>query len=335
MVYYLADLANRVGGELVGEANCEIKCVASLDRAGKGDICFVTDNHYRQRLKNTLASAVILDKSMLVNCPVFALVVTNPYLAYVKIARLLNPGLPFQAGIHPSAVIHPEATIHPDVSIGPLCVIEHDVVLAAEVVIGPACTLASGCSIEEGSHLVSHVTLCKDTIIGKRALIHPGVVIGSDGFGLVHENGEWIKVPQLGRVVIGDDVEIGANTTIDRGTLDDTVIGQGVKLDNLVQVAHNVHIGAHTAIAGCVGIAGSAKIGKYCVIGGAAGIQGHIEIGDHVTITGMTKVTKSIRSPGVYTSGTPFERNDKWLKNSVRFKQLDSIARRLRLLEKK
>ncbi len=335
MAFRLADLAERVGAKLVGKADCEINSVASLGRARQGSICFVSDGRYRQLLKKTRASAVILDSSMLADCPVSALVVTNPYITYVKIAHLLNPAIAFKAEIHPSAIIHSRATIHPDARVGPLCVIDEDVVVAAGVRIGPACTIASGCRIEESTQLVSRITLCKDTVLGRRVLIHPGVVIGSDGFGLINDNGIWVKIPQLGKVVIGDDVEIGANTTIDRGTLDDTVIEQGVKLDNLVQVAHNVRIGAHTAIAGCVGIAGSAKIGRHCIIGGAAGIQGHIEIGDRVTITGMTKVTKSIKSPGVYTSGTPFELNDKWLKNSVRFKQLDSIVRRLKSLEKK
>src|SRR3569833_2742292 len=234
----------------------------------------------------------------------------------------------------PRAIVHPGSQVHDSAWVDANAVIEGEVRIEADVVIGRGCVIERGSRIGEGSRLVANVFVGEHSRIGRRAMIHPGVVIGSDGFGLALAEGQWVKVPQLGAVSIGDDVEIGANTTIDRGTLDDTVIEDGAKLDNQIQVAHNVIIGAHTAIAGCTGIAGSARIGASCTIGGGEGIVGHTEIVDDVHITGMSFVAHSIREPGLYSSGTPLEPNREWRKNYARFHQLDDMARRQRGLEK-
>jgi len=221
------------------------------------------------------------------------------------------------------------------VSIGPQAVIEAGAILGCDVVIGPSCVIGQGVKIGNNSQLIANVTLCAGTQLGQRIIIHPGAVIGSDGFGNANDAGKWVKVPQLGGVIIHDAVEIGANTTIDKGALEDTVIGVGVKLDNQIQIGHNVQIGEHTAIAGCVGIAGSTCIGRYCMIGGGVGIAGHLELVDHVHVTGGSIVLQSIREPGVYSSGTPLELNQRWHRNYHRFKHLDEMARRLQTIEKK
>jgi UDP-3-O-[3-hydroxymyristoyl] glucosamine N-acyltransferase len=266
-------------------------------------------------------------------CPTNALIVADPYVSYAKIALLLNPAPSFDSQIDPTAVIAASASIADAVYIGAHCVIGENVIIDSGSVIGPGCVIEQACCIGRNSRLVANVTLCTGVSIGERCLIHPGVVIGSDGFGVANDHGRWIKVPQLGKVRIGNDVEIGANTTIDRGALDDTVIEDGVKLDNLIQVAHNVKIGAHTVIAGCVGIAGSAEIGKHCAIGGGVGVLGHLQIADGVQVTAMSMVTKSIKAPGVYSSGVPLQTNRDWHKNAVRFKQLDELAARVKELE--
>lgn len=330
----LEELAQQVGGELHGATDCFIKNVATLQNARDGDISFLTHPRYRKYLATTRATAVIVSVQERHNCPVSALVVDDPSVAYARIAALLNPNPSMVSGIHAGACIHESSRIHDSASIGPFCVVEAGVWIEADVVIGPNCIIAENAFIGQGSRLVAKVTVCHGTHIGRRALIQPGAVIGSDGFGLANDKGVWLKVPQLGKVHIGNDVEIGANTTIDRGALEDTVLEDGVKLDNQIQVAHNVRIGAHTAIAGCVGIAGSARIGKRCTIGGGVGIAGHLEIADDVHLTGMSLVTKSISKPGVYSSGVPAQPNLLWNKNLVRLRQLDEIASRLQALEK-
>lgn len=331
----LGQLAERIGGELYGDAACVVTGVATLQGAQPGDITFLANPRYRKYLASTRASAVILSPKDKADCATAAVVVANPYVGYARVAALLyadREQAPV-AGVHPTACVSADSRVHESSSIGPCCVIEADVSIAANVSIGPGCFIGKGAVIGEGSRFLANVTLCHGVHIGKRALIHPGTVIGSDGFGIANDNGVWIKVPQLGSVTIGDDVEIGANTTIDRGALENTVIEDGVKLDNQIQVAHNVHIGAHTAIAGCVGIAGSARIGRRCTVGGGVGISGHLEIADDVHITGMSFVTKSIKQPGVYSSGIPADTNQQWHKNTVRFRQLDEMARRLKVLE--
>ncbi|MEJ2554126.1 MAG: UDP-3-O-(3-hydroxymyristoyl)glucosamine N-acyltransferase [Gammaproteobacteria bacterium] len=329
----LAQLAEHVGGRVDGDADCEIHGVATLQNARPGDISFLANPRYTKYLSSTAASAVIITEEYQSACPSNALVAADPYLSYARIAALLTPMPIMRQGRHPSAVVEDGSAVDPSAWIGPHSVIEEGVEIGSQVTVGPGCVIGKGSRIGTGSRLVANVTICHGSRIGKRVVLHPGVVIGSDGFGLANDGGRWVKVPQLGGVIIGDDVEIGANTTVDRGALDDTIIEDGVKLDNQIQVAHNVYIGAHTAIAGCTGIAGSARIGSRCTIGGGVGIVGHTEIADDVHITGMSFVAHSIRKPGVYSSGTPLEANREWRRNYARFHQLDDMARRLRRLE--
>ncbi len=330
----LGELAEKTGTRLKGDGGCVIDGVASLSHARPGCISFLTHPRYRHYLEDTRASAVILPADELEHCPVNALVSDNPYLTYARISALFAPARPQAGQVHASAVIADDVRIHESATISANCVIGDGVILEAGVIIGAGCVVEKGTVIGEQTHLHPNVSVYHDVRIGKRCIIHSGTVIGSDGFGFANDNGKWVKIHQLGSVVIGDDVEIGANTTIDRGAIEDTVIGNGVILDNQIQIAHNVNIGEQSAIAGCVGIAGSAIIGKRCAIGGGAGILGHLEITDGVTITAMSLVTKSIKEPGVYSSGTPLEPSTSWHKNFARFKQLDEMARRLKALEK-
>ncbi|MFK5913873.1 MAG: UDP-3-O-(3-hydroxymyristoyl)glucosamine N-acyltransferase [Woeseiaceae bacterium] len=334
MKYTLGELAKHVSGEVQGDASCVIESVATLHHASPSQITFLTNPAYRKELANSKAGAVILSATDAESCHLNALVSKNPYAAYAKIAALLSPDEKFDAGIHSSAHIHESSTISLDASIAAGVVIEEGVIISSGVRIGPGCVIQKNSKIGAASILTANVTVAHGCNIGERNLIHPGVVIGADGFGQAMDNGQWIKVPQLGGVKIGDDVEIGANTTIDRGAIEDTVIEDNVKLDNQIQVAHNVHIGAHTAIAGCTAIAGSTNIGKHCRIAGMVGIVGHLEIADNVTVTAKSLVTGSIKKAGVYSAGTPLEPNAQWRKNTVRFKHLDEIARRLNKLEK-
>jgi UDP-3-O-[3-hydroxymyristoyl] glucosamine N-acyltransferase len=329
----LGELAAQVGAELHGDAACRIDCVAPLDRARPGAIAFLNNPRFRRHLADTAASAVILRQEDLVDCSVPALVSANPHLTYARVAALLYPLPPMRRGVHSGAVVEADSQVAASAWIGPHSVVESGAVIDEDVFIGPGCVIGARARIGAGSRLEARVTVCHDVRIGKRALIYPGAVIGSDGFGLAGDAGTWVRVPQLGTVSIGDDVEIGANTTIDRGALDDTVIEDGVKLDNQIQVAHNVRIGAHTAIAGCVGIAGSATIGKRCTVGGGVGIAGHLEIADDVHLTGMTFVTKSITEPGLYSSGMPAETNKQWHRSIARYRKLDEMAARIKALE--
>jgi len=331
----LAELAARVGGRIVGDGDVIISGVGTLQGAGTGDIAFLSNSRYRALLASTRASAVLVTEQDFEHCPTNAVVVTDPYLGYAKIADLIYPTPPGEAGIHPSAVISERAKIAPSAWIGPLCVVEDDVEVGAGARLGPSCVVGHGTRIGANTSLVANVTVCHGSLIGERVIIHPGAVIGSDGFGLAKEGERWIKIPQLGCVRIGDDVEIGANTTIDRGAIEDTVIEDGVKLDNLIQIAHNAHIGEHTAAAACVGISGSVTVGRSCTLAGGVGLAGHLELADNVHITGMSMVTKTIKEAGVYSGGTPLDTNRRWHKNSVRFKQLDDMARRLSELERR
>lgn len=331
----LRQLAEAIGGKVRGDADCLVAGVATLDAAGGDDIAFLAHTKYRKLLAGTRAAAVIVRDEDAADCPKHALIVRDPYLAYAKVAALLYPQPATVPGVHPSAVIATSAKIDASAQIEAHCVVGAGCEIGAGVFIGPGSVLGENCRIGAHSRLLANVTICAETTLGSRCLVHPGAVLGSDGFGQANENGRWQKIPQLGRVTVGDDVEIGANTTIDRGALGDTRIEDGVKLDNLIQVAHNVVIGAHTAIAACVGIAGSTKIGRHCAIAGGVGIVGHLEIADGVTITAMTLVTKSIAEAGVYSSGTPLQENSAWHRNAVRMKQLDELAKRVKELEKK
>lgn len=335
MAYRLQELADRVGGRVVGDGDTLIEGVATLESEhGAGCIGFLTNSRYRKHLADTSVSAVILAEADIEFSPVAALVVERPHLAYAHISQLFSPNTSDASGIHPSAHIVDTAEVDSTALIGPNCVIGARSRIGAGVHLGPNCVVGDDCSIGEDSHLVANVTVYYGCSLGPRALIHAGAVIGSDGFGFANDAGAWVKVEQLGAVRIGADVEVGANTTIDRGAVEDTIIEDGVKLDNLIQVAHNVRIGRHTAVAGCVGIAGSADIGAYCQIGGNAGILGHLSICDNTVVTAKSLVSSSITEPGIYSSGTPLEPNRSWRKNSVRFKQLDDMARRIKALEK-
>lgn len=335
MTQTLRELAAHFAADIQGDADCLIQGVSSLKSAQPGQISFFYDKHYTEELAQTKASAVILRPEHTSLSPTACLITENPKLLFAYVARLLQQHVVVESGIHKDASIAADACIDASASIAARVVIGRNVKIGKNTNIGAGCVIGDGSVIGDDVRLVANVTVCDNVRIGNRALIHPGVVIGSDGFGLVNDGGEWLKVPQLGTVVIGNDVEIGANTTIDRGTLDDTVIEDGVKLDNQIQVAHNVHIGAHTAIAGCVGIAGSTRIGRHCGIGGGVGITGHLEITDNVQVTAMSLVTQSITESGVYSSGTPLQSNSVWRRNFVRFGQLDEMARRLKKIEKK
>lgn len=330
----LAALAAHIGAQLDSSDDKIINGIKGLHDASPSHISFYTNRAYRKALKQTQAAAVILSPKDQNDCPVPALVMDNPYLGYAKAAALFQEVQPFQALIHPSAIIDPSAKISPNVRIDANVVIDENTQLDDFVHIFAGCVIGKNVQIGEKTLIYPRVTLYDGVTIGKNVIIHAGAVIGADGFGLAHSPEGWIKIPQLGSVEIGDDVEIGANTTIDRGALGNTVIGKGAKLDNQIQIAHNVHIGEQTAIAGCVGIAGSTKIGKRCLIGGGVGISGHLDIADDVHLTGGTTVLQSIDKAGVYSSGTPVQFNHDWHKNYLRFKDLDDMMRRLRRLEK-
>lgn len=329
----LGDIAARFGGRVEGDAETPIKRVATLANALPGDIAFLASEKYSSQLVSTSASAVILSQAHVDFTQRPRIVCDNPYALFAKVSALLNPPASHLPGIHPSAVIAADAHIHASAHVGP------HVVIGAGCTVGERSVLMAGCSL--GEHVIlgndallyPHVVVYQGCVLGNRLVAHSGVVIGADGFGIALEEGSWIKIPQVGRVVIGDDVEIGANTTIDRGALDDTVLEDGVKLDNQIQIAHNVRIGAHTAIAGCVGIAGSTTIGHHCRIGGSAGILGHLHITDEVEIAAFTLVGKSINRAGSYTGIFPFSENDEWRKNAVHLRHLDKLADKVKKLQ--
>lgn len=337
MKYTLGELASRTGVPLNNESysGLEIETVAPLQSATAGSISFCANPKYKKHLAQSQASAVILNETLADGFNGASLVSKNPYATYAQVAALLSPPDSPDAEIHPTAVIHATAKIGNDCYIGPNTVIEAGAVIEAGCLLVAGVYVGKHSRIGEGSRINANVSIYHGCEIGKRNIIHSAAVIGADGFGFAQDNGKWIKVPQTGGVVTGDDVEVGASTTIDRGAIADTVIEDGVKLDNQIQIAHNVRIGAHTAIAGCSGVAGSTVIGKYCTIAGMCTIVGHIELADHVHVTAMSLITKSIKKPGSYSSGTAFEETTSWRKNSVRFKQLDVISRRLHDLENK
>jgi len=326
----LGDLADRFALELHGDPATPIDRVATLAAAGPGALGFLANPKYRRELLQTQASAVVLHPDELVECPTAALVTRNPYAAFARIAALFETQPATRPGVHPSAVVDDTAAIDATAEIGPLSVVGARSRIEAGAVVGPGCTIGDDCTVGAGSRLVARVSLVTRVRLGRRVLVHPGAVLGADGFGLAMDQGQWLKVPQLGGVRVGDDCEIGANTTIDRGAMEDTVLGDDVRLDNQIQIGHNVVIGAHTAIAGCTAVAGSARIGSRCLIAGGVGIVGHIEIGDRVTVTAMSLVTRSLSGPGEYSSGTPIQDSRSWRRSAARFRQLDDIARQLK-----
>lgn len=333
--YTLKELATYLAAELQGDPACLINGIGSLDKAKAGQISFLNDARYSKYLTTTQAAAVIVKPEQAKSGCGNLLLVADPYLAYAKISALFAERPEVAPGIHKTVLIGEDSVIATDVNIGAYCVIGHRVKIAKGVQIEPGCIIGDDVIIDEATRLCANVVLYYKVKIGKRGLLHSGVVVGSDGFGNANANGVWQKIYQLGTVLIGDDVEVGANTTIDRGAIGDTVIADGVKLDNQIQVGHNVQIGAHTAIAGCVGIAGSTKIGRHCMIGGGVGINGHIEITDGVIITGKSAVGKSITKPGIYSSGIPAMANRTWGRVLVRLAQLEDIVHRLNAMEKK
>jgi len=328
----LGELASAIGADLRGDATRVVDRIATLQGAGPGAVAFLSNRRYRHLLAGTRAAAVILSPADAAACPTAALVMANPYLGYARAATRLSPPLRPPQGVHPSAWVSDSARVDASAWVGPQAVVEAGAELAAEVSVGPSCVVGQGARLGVGTRLVANVTICWGVTIGARVLVHPGAVIGADGFGIANDGGVWVKIPQLGSVVVGDDVEIGANTTIDRGALEDTVVEDGVKLDNQIQVGHNCRIGAHTAIAGCTGIAGSTRIGRRCMIGGGVGINGHIEICDDVQISARSAVHQSISEPGKYSSGTPLQPQAQWLRNVPRYRQIDDMYKRLKRL---
>jgi len=322
--FSLGELAVRFGLTLRGEPNLKVRCVATLSRAESGSLSFLANSRYRRQLETTRATAVVVSAEDAAHSPVAALIHPNPYLAYSRIATLMHPEASPTPGIHPSAVVSNRARIAASASIGPLVVVEEDAEIGERVALGPGCVVQRGARIGADSVLVSRVNLYPGVTVGKRCRLHAGAVVGADGFGFAQNAGTWLKVPQVGGVRIGDDVEIGANTTIDRGAIDDTVVEDGVKLDNQIQVGHNVVIGAHTAIAGCTGISGSTVIGRRCMIGGMVGFAGHLTVADDVVVTGCSLVSASIKQPGSYSSGMPTVETRLWRRMVAHLRRLDS-----------
>lgn len=328
----LGEIVALLGGRLVGDATLRVRQVDTLEQAAEDRIAFFANAKYRKQLKSTRAGAVILAPSAAQDCARPHIVCDNPYAYYARVVRLLNPATAALAGIHPTAVVLSElpATVH----VGAQAFVDADVQIGQGASIGSGCMLGRGVSIGAGSLLYPRVTVYEGCRIGRNAILHSGAVVGADGFGMAREDdGSWTKILQIGCVVIGDDVEIGANTTIDRGALGDTVIENGVKIDNQVQIAHNVHVGAHTAMAGCVGVAGSTRIGMRCTFGGGAGVLGHLNIADDVNVSAFTLVSKSITQPGTYTGAMPIEPHRAWMRNAARLRHLEAMAERIRELE--
>ena len=332
--FSLGELAVRHGLELRGDAEHRVSSVGTLQAAGPDAVSFLANPRYRRHLESTRAGVVVLDAAAADGCPVAVLVSPNPYASYARIAEDLHPSLGFEPGVSARAYVDPAASIGEGVRVGPAAVVEAGAKVGRGCFVGPGCIVGRDAVLGAGCRLVANVTVCHGVVLGERVLVHPGAVIGADGFGLAREPEGWIKVPQVGGVTIGDDVEIGANTTIDRGAIDDTVIGNGVKLDNQIQVAHNVCIGEHTVVAACVGISGSTTIGKRCMIGGAAGFAGHLEICDDVVVTGMSLVSHNLRKPGVYSSALPVDEARLFRRNAARFRHLDELAGRVKALER-
>lgn len=332
--FTLAEIAEFVGAQVIGDTQCVVSKLATLSSAQSGDIAFLASSKYANQLDNTKASAVILNEADAKNCPTNAIVCNNPYVAFAQIAQLLDSTPEPASGIAPSAVIATDVKLGSNVSIGANSVIETGVQLADNVVIGANCFIGKNAQLGENTKLWSNVSVYHDVVIGHDCLVQANTVIGSDGFGYANHGGKWIKIPQLGSVKIGNRVEIGASTTIDRGALDDTIIEDGVILDNQIQIAHNVVIGENTAMAACSVVAGSTTVGKNCSFAGLVGVTGHIDIVDNTVLTGRAMVTKSITEPGVYSSGMPIMNAKDWRKTVIRMRNLDVLNKRVSDLEK-
>ena len=331
----LGEIIARFGGELVGSPDVEVHRIVPLDRARSGDLAFVSAPRQARQLGATEAGAVILSAELRDATDRPRIVCSNPYAYFARVSAVLHPAPSHRPGAHPAAFIAASARVDPTASVGAAAWVGDEAEVAAGTVIEAGACVGEGARIGADCHLYPNSVVYHGCVLGNRVTLHSGAVIGADGFGLAPDEGRWVKIPQVGRVVLGDDVEIGANTTVDRGTLDDTVIEEGVKIDNQVQIAHNCRIGAHTAIAACVGIAGSTRIGRSCRIGGAAMIQGHIEICDDVTVSAATAIMKSILRPGTYTSIYPFQEHREWIRNAAHLRHMDALAEKLKALEKR
>jgi len=316
------DLVKKLGGELIGDSNILINSVASLESAHKNSISFFNNPRYSDLLRTTKAAVVIVNRESLSFRSGVSIVIDNPYLYFAKVSQLLNPSKSLKKEVHKSAIIHPSCKLGLDIYIGPNVVIDENVSIDDGVVIHAGSMIEADSVIGKASVIHPHVVIKANTVIGKNCTLYAGCVIGSDGFGYAKDDNKWLAIPQTGRVILGDNVDIGSNSTIDRGALDDTIISSGVKIDNLVQIGHNCMIGENTIIAGCVGIAGSAKIGKNCAIGGAAMILGHLSITDNVTISPGSMITRSIKTSGTYTALMPFQDHEAWLKTAAKIRRL-------------
>jgi UDP-3-O-[3-hydroxymyristoyl] glucosamine N-acyltransferase len=323
----LQQIVERLGGEVAGDGSRAVTGVATLDDAGPDEIAFLANPRYRPKLARTRAGAVIVGPRDREATAIARIVADNPYAYYARTVSLFHPPAVAVPGVHPSAVVDPAARVAASAEIGPGAVVAAGASVGERARIGAGSVVGEGASVGDDTLLHPRVTIYHGCVVGARCILHSGAVIGADGFGMAPDAGRWVKIPQVGRAVLGDDVEVGANSTIDRGALSDTVVEEGVKIDNQVQVAHNCRIGAHTVIAGCAGIAGSVVIGRHCVIGGGAGLVGHITVADGVTISGMTFITKSITRPGIYSSGLPMMPHADWLRNAAHLRRLDEIAR--------
>jgi UDP-3-O-[3-hydroxymyristoyl] glucosamine N-acyltransferase len=331
----LAEVAQITGGTLTGDATLTVHSVAPMDKSNPGDVTFLSNPRYAKFLAECNATLIMVKEQQKESCPGNVLVVDDPYVAFAKVAQALDTTpRPAEKGIHPTAVIADDAAIGNNVAIGANAVIESGAFLSDDVVIGAGCFIGKNARLGQGTRLWANVSIYHNVELGHSCLVQSGTVIGSDGFGYANEKGEWVKIPQLGSVKIGNRVEIGAGTTIDRGALEDTIIDDNVILDNQLQIAHNVHIGYGSAMAGGTIVAGSSKIGKYCIIGGAAVINGHIDIADGVTITGMGMVMRSIEEKGVYSSGIPLQTNKEWRKTAALVHRIDEMHKQLKALAK-
>ncbi|HEX6828228.1 MAG TPA: UDP-3-O-(3-hydroxymyristoyl)glucosamine N-acyltransferase [Burkholderiales bacterium] len=333
--YRLDELAALCEGEVAGDGTVVITQVAPLHRAGPQEIGFISRAAFRGQLAGTSAGAVIIPPELREHCAIPRIVTADPYACFARVSALLNPPAPVCPGVHPAALVDEGAAVDPGARIGAAARIARGACVGAGTLVADGCSIGEEVRIGQDCRIHPGVVIYSRCVLGDRVVVHSGAVIGADGFGFAPSGGRWIKIPQIGRVVIGDDVEIGANTTIDRGTMDDTVIEEGVILDNQIQVGHNCRIGAFTAIAGCVGIAGSTRIGRHCLIGGAAMIGGHLEIADKVVISGASTVPSTVDKPGQYTSIYPLAPHREWLKMSAQVRQLDRLAERVRRLEEK
>lgn len=333
MAAKLGELAVRFGLELNGDPDLTVDRVGSLAAAGPGSLSFLANPKYRGQLAATGASAVVLDESSAPDCPVASLVSGNPYADYARIATVLHPAPVVAGGVHPSAVVAAGARVAVTSCIAAGAIVDDGTVIGERVLIGPGCVVGTGVQVGDDTRLVARVTVYPGVRIGRRCVVHAGAVLGADGFGFAPDRGEWVRVPQVGGVVIGDDVDIGANTTVDRGAIDDTVIEDGVRIDNLVMIAHNVRVGAHTVIAALSGVSGSTRIGRNCMIAGNVGFAGHIEVGDGAVITGQSSVTRSLKGPGMYSSTMPAMDVSLWRRLVARLKHLDDLFDRVGRLE--